>query len=191
MNTSTSRNERDPNLAAVWSGSDASLDWGSGSLVLLDNLHLGQIFGVSRVYAHVAVDAASGIAFVRVAGTKQARVPILLLQEVVLPDFVARGTQLDSVVTDRGREYVGGARHPLDRFLDVHGIRHVVADSFWVSLHPAFDRFTHEFRRAFGQGCLWRGRHHNLEPIAADLAAWLLTYNAAQSSSQRKAAPGA
>jgi len=97
----------------------------TGHLVAMDTFMVGTLKGIGRVYLQTVVDCHSRYAWGRMYTTK---VPVTAVQTInndVLPFFEEHAVEIQTVLTDNGREYCGRPdKHPFELFLQLEGIEH-------------------------------------------------------------------
>jgi len=92
-----------------------------GELVCIDTFYIGKLKGVGKVWQYTACDAATSFGVARlITGNWSARKSAAFLAEVVVPVLQAQGFDVQRVLTDCGKEYLG----EFDRVCATKGIRH-------------------------------------------------------------------
>jgi transposase InsO family protein len=96
-----------------------------GDLVAVDTFMVGTLKGVGRVYLQSVIDCYSRYAFGRLYTSKLPITAVHVLNEDVLPFFEQHEAQINTILSDNGREYCGRPeRHPYELFLQLEGIEH-------------------------------------------------------------------
>jgi len=97
----------------------------SGDLVAVDTFQVGSLKGVGRIYLQSVIDCYSRYAFGRLYTNKLAVSAVHVLNEDVLPFFEQHEAQINTILSDNGREYCGRVdRHPYELFLQLEDIEH-------------------------------------------------------------------
>jgi transposase InsO family protein len=96
-----------------------------GELLNQDTFYWGTLKGVGKVYVQVVVDVACSFAFAKVYTSKMPITACDVLYERVLPFYSALGVEVETVLTDNGREFCGKEeQHPYELLLALEGIEH-------------------------------------------------------------------
>jgi transposase InsO family protein len=123
-------------------------------------------------HAHVAIDAASRLAFVELRSTL-GRVDTIGFLERAVAHFDARGIHVRRVLTDNGVGYLSG----FTRACALLGIRHTRTKPY----HPWTNGRVERFIQTLQRECLYAGQHFTSdEERRYAIALWLAEYNAAR-----------
>jgi transposase InsO family protein len=150
----------------------------TGDLVAVDTFYVGSLKGVGRIYLQSVIDCHSRYAWGRLYNTKLPVTAVHILNEDVLPFCEALGVQINTVLTDNGREYCGRPdRHPYEIFLQLEGIEHrktkiarPQSNGFVERLHKTL---LDEHFRVMGR----KKWYESLEEMQKDLEKYLRHYN--------------
>jgi len=97
----------------------------TGSLVAVDTFFVGVLKGVGKIYLQTAIDCHSRYAWARLYPSKLPVTAVHVMNNDVIPTFEAKGTKIDTVLSDNGREFCGRPdRHPYELFLQLEDIEH-------------------------------------------------------------------
>jgi transposase InsO family protein len=150
----------------------------TGDLVAVDTFFVGHLEGVGKVYLQSAIDCCSRCGWGRFYTNEMPVTAVHLLNIDVLPTFEAHGIEVNTVLSDNGREFCGRmGRHPYELFLQLEGIEHRktrvkrpqsngIVEHFHRTLLD--ERFRVEGRRTW---------FDTVEEMQVALDAYLVTYN--------------
>ena len=97
----------------------------TGQLVAVDTFFVGTLKGVGRIYLQSVIDCHSRYAWGRLYTSKLPVTAVHVLNEDVLPFCEQHGVQIETILSDNGREYCGRPdRHPYELFLQLEDIEH-------------------------------------------------------------------
>jgi transposase InsO family protein len=97
----------------------------SADLIAVDTFYVGSLKGVGRIYLQAVIDCHSRYAWGRLYNNKLPVTAVHILNEDVLPFCEEFGVQINTILSDNGREYCGRPdRHPYEIFLQLEGIEH-------------------------------------------------------------------
>jgi transposase InsO family protein len=148
-----------------------------GELLSQDLFYVGHLKGVGKLYLDAVVDTYGSYAFGSLHTGKLPEAAAAVVHNDVLPFYADRGLRVGAILTDNGREYCGTEAHPSEVYLALNDVEHrrtkgkpPWTNGFVERFHrTALDEF---FRTAF------RTRFYEaVEPLQADLGAWLRHYN--------------
>ena len=150
----------------------------SGELVAVDTFYVGTLKGVGRIYLQSVIDCHSRYAWGRLYTNKLPVTAVHVLNEDVLPFFEKHGVQVETILSDNGREYCGRPdRHPYELFLQLEGIeyrktkvRRPQSNGFVERLHRTL---LDEHFRIAGRS-KW---YESVEQMQKDLDVYLKQYN--------------
>jgi transposase InsO family protein len=151
----------------------------TGDLVAVDTFFVGTLKGVGRVYMQSVIDCFSRYAFGRLYTSKLPVTAVQVLNEDVLPFFESHDAQVETVLSDNGREFCGRPdRHPYELFLQLEGIEHRTTKV----RRPQSNGFVERLHRTLlDEHFRIKGRqkwYESLEEMQQDLDAYLQRYNA-------------
>ena len=134
--------------------------------------------GVGRIYQQTFVDTYSRVAFAKLYTEKTAITAAHLLNEVVLPWFMAQSTPLLRILTDRGTEYCGRIEeHAYQLFLGLENIDHTKTKARSPQTNGICERFHKTMKQEFYDIAFRKKIYHSLEELQADVDKWLSEYN--------------
>jgi len=97
----------------------------TGDLVACDTFFVGTLKGIGKIYLQTVVDTFSRYAWGQLHTSKMPITAVQTLNNYVLPVFEKYRAQVDTVLTDNGREYCGRPdKHPYELFLQLEEGRH-------------------------------------------------------------------
>jgi transposase InsO family protein len=144
----------------------------------VDTFHVGHLKGVGRIYAQTAIDCHSRLAFARLYTSKMPLTGVHLLNNDILPFFEEHKAQIQTILSDNGREFCGRPdRHPYELFLQLEGIEHRTTQVG----RPQSNGFLERFHRTLlDEHLRIKGRttfYEDLSQMQIDLDAFLHKYN--------------
>ena len=150
----------------------------TGELVAVDTFFVGTLKGVGRIYLQSVIDCHSRYAWGRLYTSKLPVTAVHVLNEDVLPVFEQHQVQIETILSDNGREYCGRPdRHPYELFLQLEGIEHRTtkvrrpqSNGFVERLHRTL---LDEHFRIMGRS-KW---YESVDEMQKDLEAYLKKYN--------------
>lgn len=150
----------------------------TGDLVAVDTFMVGTLKGVGRVYMQSVIDCHSRYAWGRLYTNKLPVTAVQTLNNDVLATFEAHGAQVQTVLSDNGREFCGRPdRHPYELFLQLEGIEHRTtrvrrpqSNGFVERLHRTL---LDEHFRVMGR----KKFYESVDQMQADLELYLKNYN--------------
>ena len=148
-----------------------------GELLCQDLFYVGHLKGVGKVYLDAVVDTYGSHAFGFLHTGKLPEAAVAVLHNDVLPFYDDRGLPVAAILTDNGKEYCGTDAHPYELYLALSEIEHRRTKV----KHPWTNGFVERFHRTvldefFRVACRTRF-YEGVEPLQADLDAWLVHYN--------------
>ena len=134
--------------------------------------------GVGRIYQQTFIDTYAKVAFAKLYTTKTPITAADLLNDKVLPFFVAQELPLLRVLTDRGTEYCGKVEHhDYQLYLAVNDIDHTKTKVRHPQTNGICERFHKTILQEFYQVAFRKKVYSNLEGLQEDLDVWLDYYN--------------
>lgn len=131
----------------------------------------------SKVYLHAVVDTFSSYAFGFLHDSRRPEAATAVLHNTALPFFRRYGWPVRVVRTDTGREFVGGAGHLYQTYLDLVGIGHQTVESLPSRRGSFVERFRDTVREEFFLPRIRERPFGTLEAVQIAFAAWLKDYN--------------
>ena len=118
----------------------------TGELVAVDTFFAGTLKGVGKVYIQTVLDCFSRYVWARLYTSKMPVTAVQILNNHVLPFFEEHGVQVQTILSDNGREYCGRPdRHPYELFLQLEEIEHRTTQVG----RPQSNGFIERFHRTF------------------------------------------
>lgn len=150
----------------------------TGDLVAVDTFFVGTLKGVGKVYLQTVLDCYSRHAWARYYTSKLPITAVHVLNEVVLPFFEGHGAQIETILSDNGREFCGRPdQHPYELFLQLEGIEHRTTRVRRPQSNGFIERFHRtlldEHLRVLGR-TKW---YETITEMQADLDEYLAQYN--------------
>ena len=153
-----------------------------GYLGSQDTFYVGTIKGVGRIYQQTFVDTWSKWATAKLYVTKTPITGADLLNDRVLPFFIAQEMGIIRILTDRGTEYCGKVeRHDYELYLGVNGMEHSKTKARHPQTNGICERFHKTILHEFYQVAFRRKLYSSLEELQTDLDIWLDRYNTQRS----------
>lgn len=109
--------------------------------------------------------------------TKRPECAVAILHNDVLPFYAARQIPVRAVPTDHGREFCGTQAHPFELYLALADIEHRKTRVRRPQTHGFVERFQRTVLDEFFRTTLRERFFERLEPLQAELDAWLYHYN--------------
>jgi transposase InsO family protein len=152
-----------------------------GHIGAQDTYYIGYIKGVGQVYQQTFIDVYSGVALVRLYERKDSQVAVDMLKNYVRPWFERRDLRVASIMTDRGREYVGSGwaktNHPYETYLAVRGVDHIKTESRDPQINTICMRFHRKIRNEFYGKVLRKKHYASLEVLQQAVDGWVNWHN--------------
>jgi len=149
-----------------------------GYLGSQDTFYVGTFKGVGRVYQQTYVDTYSKVAHCKLYTTKTPITAADLLNDCVLPFYVAEDLPVLRILTDRGTEYCGKAdRHDFQLYIAINEIEHTKTRARHPQTNGICERFHKTILQEFYQPALRKKIYNSIEEIQNDLDDWLVYYN--------------
>lgn len=150
----------------------------AGELISQDLYLVGTIKGVGRIYAQSAVDCSCSIGFARLCLNKLPINSVALIHEQLLPFYDSHGIQIQSILTDCGREYCGRAdSHFYEIYLASQGIEHRTTRPASPFTNGFVERFHRTLKDEFFAKAFRQKWYHSIEELQHDLNEFLIHYN--------------
>ena len=148
-----------------------------GELLSADTFFVGSLKGVGKVYLHAVVDTYGSYAFGFLHVSKQPEAAVAVLHNDVLPFYHRLDLPVNAVLTDNGREFCGTETHPYELYLDLNGIEHRRTKVRTPKTNGFVERFNGTVLDEFFRVKMRENFYDSVEPLQADLDAWLHHYN--------------
>lgn len=158
-----------------------------GYLGSQDTFYVGTFKGVGRVYQQTYIDTYSKVAQCKLYTTKTPITAADLLNDRVLPFYVAEELPVLRILTDRGTEYCGKAeQHDYQLYLAINEIEHTKTKVRHPQTNGICERFHKTILNEFYQPALRRKLYSAIEEIQQDLDDWLNHYNTERTHQGKK-----
>jgi transposase InsO family protein len=134
--------------------------------------------GVGRIYQQTFIDTYAKVGFAKLYTDKTPVTAADRLNDRVLPFFAEPGIAVSRLLTDRGTEYCGTPdRHPFELYLALENIEHTRTKTKHPQTHGLCERFNKTLLDEFYRVAFRRTFYEALEPLQADLDAFVDDYN--------------
>jgi transposase InsO family protein len=150
----------------------------SGDLVAVDTFFVGTLKGIGKIYLQTVIDTFSRYAWGQLHTSKLPVTAVQTLNNHVLPFFEQHRAEIDTILSDNGREFCGRPdRHPYELFLQLEDIEHRKTKV----RRPQSNGFVERLHRTLlDEHFRIKGREKFYESIAemqTDLDEYLIRYN--------------
>lgn len=150
----------------------------TGELLAVDTFFVGTLKGVGKVYMQTALDCFSRHAWAHLYTSKLPVTAVHLLNDRVLPFFEQHAVNVETVLSDNGREFCGRPdQHPYELFLQLEEIEHYMTRVRRPQSNGYIERFH---RTLLDEHLRNAGRtkwYESVEEMQNDLVAYLEKYN--------------
>lgn len=144
----------------------------------MDTFFVGTLKGVGKVYMQTALDCFSRHAWAHLYTSKLPVTAVHLLNDRVLPFFEQHAVNVETVLSDNGREFCGRPdQHPYELFLQLEEIEHYMTRVRRPQSNGYIERFH---RTLLDEHLRNAGRtkwYESVEEMQNDLVAYLEKYN--------------
>ena len=123
------------------------------------------------------VDSYGSYAFGFLHVSKQPEAAVAVLHNDVLPFYRELELPVKAVLTDNGREFCGTETHPYELCLALNEIEHRRTRLRTPRANGFVERFNGTVLDEFFRVAMREKVHASVEPLQADLDAWLIHYN--------------
>jgi len=149
-----------------------------GYLGSQDTFYVGNLKGVGRIYQQTFIDTYSKIAHCKLYTTKTPITAADLLNDKVLPFYIAHSLPMLRILTDRGTEYCGKVeQHDYQLYLAVNDIDHTKTKAMSPQTNGICERFHKTILQEFYQVTFRKKLYDSIEQLQNDLDEWLNYYN--------------
>lgn len=148
-----------------------------GAQLVADTMLVATLSGRQRVYLHAIVDCFGALAFGGIGISKQPVSAITVLRDAALPFYRGLGLQIETVVTDQGREFCGSRDHPYGRFLIGSGLTHRRLPASAAQSHGIMARFQATVLHEFVSERLGAPECATIDKVQSLFRDWLKDYN--------------
>lgn len=150
----------------------------TGELVAVDTFFVATFKGIGKIYLQTVLDCYSRYAWARLYTNKLPVTAVQILNNDVLPFFEEHQSQIETILSDNGREFCGREdRHPYELFLQLEGIKHRKTKVRRPQSNGFIERFHRtildEHFRVMGR----KKFYESVEEMQKDLDAYLVQYN--------------
>jgi transposase InsO family protein len=150
----------------------------TGELVAVDTFFVATFKGIGKIYLQTALDCYSRYSWARLYTNKLPVTAVQILNNDVLPFFEEHQSQIETILSDNGREFCGREdRHPYELFLQLEGINHRKTKVRRPQSNGFIERFHRtildEHFRVMGR----KKFYESVEEMQKDLDAYLVQYN--------------
>ncbi|MCB9247019.1 MAG: IS481 family transposase [Flavobacteriales bacterium] len=148
-----------------------------GELLSQDTKMVGTISGIGRVYLHCVVDTYSSFGFGILHTSKQPEAAVSVLYNDVLPIYKEWGIDIETLLTDNGREFCGTDAHPYELFLQLNDIEHRRTQVRRPQSNGFVERFIRTVKEEFIVAAFRKTLYTNVDDLQYDFDRWLEHYN--------------
>ena len=149
-----------------------------GYCLAQDTFYVGTLKGVGRVYRQTVIDTYAKLGFAKLYTRKTPLTAADTLNDRVIPFFDEHGLRIDRIRTDRGTEYCGAHdRHEYELYLAVENIDHTRTTVKSPQTNGICERFHKTLLDEFYRVAFRKTIYDAIEPLQADLDAWMDSYN--------------
>ena len=126
---------------------------------------------------HAVVDTYSSFAFGFLYVSKQPEAAVSVLHNEALPFYTERGLEVESVLTDNGREFCGSEGHPYRIYLTLNEIGHRTTKVRRPQTNGFVERLNRTALDEFFREAFRKKLYESVEALQRDLDEWLYYYN--------------
>lgn len=149
-----------------------------GYLGSQDTYYVGTMKGVGRIYQQTFVDTYSRVALAKLYVEKTAITAADMLNDQVIPFFMANNVNLLRILTDRGTEYCGKVEnHPYQLYLAMEDVDHSKTKANSPQTNGICERFHKTMKNEFYDIAFRKKIYHTVEELQTDVDHWLSRYN--------------
>ena len=148
-----------------------------GRALTQDTFLVGSLDGIGQIYCYVVIDTYSSYAFGFLHASKQPKIAVAFLNNVVLPFFQDLDLAVETIFTDNGREFRGNKSHGYEIFLSLKGIQHPRPKARYSKPNGYLKRFKLIIMDDFFQNAFRTKIFKPLELLQKDLDLWIEHYN--------------
>jgi transposase InsO family protein len=149
-----------------------------GYCLAQDTFYVGNLKGVGRVYQQTVIDTYSKVGFAKLYTRKTPLTAADILNDRVVPFFDEHEIRIDRMLTDRGTEFCGAHdRHEYELYLAIEDIDHTRTKVKSPQTNGICERFHKTMLEEFYRVAFRKKIYDSVEPLQADLDAWMTTYN--------------
>jgi len=149
-----------------------------GEQVIQDIILIGKSKLLGHLYLQTALDSYHLRAFAYIHRRKHPQDAIFLLRNKIQPHYKGLNYPLLSICTDEGTDYVGGSKHPFQKYLQTHNISHRTSGDKRRNTNGHLRRFTDMINKQFLNGIQSKlDDIHSIQEIQYALDDWLKHYN--------------
>ncbi len=129
------------------------------------------------MYLHAVVDTYSSFGFGFLHTSRVPAAAVAVLHNEALPFYKEHGIDVQTVLTDNGREYCGTAAHPYELYLELCEIEHRKTQLRRPQSNGFVERFLRTVKEEFFEEAFLKKLYLSVEMLQQDLDAWLRFYN--------------
>jgi len=148
-----------------------------GELLCQDTKLVGYLSGFGKIYVQAVIDTYGSYGFACIFSSKRPEASVALLHNDVLPQYKEWGIDIQSLLTDNGREYCGTDAHPYELYLQLNDIEHRRTKVRSPQTNGFVERFNRTLKEEFFLPALKKKIYTSMDELQEDLDKWLYHYN--------------
>ncbi len=147
-----------------------------GQVLAQDTLFLKTFKHLGKLYLQIVIDNYSNYVFGLIHPAKIPGYAVAVLHNDALPFFQERQLTIDAIITNRNREYHGGAKHHYELYLLLNDIEHQKLDN-QQRPNGFVERFQSIVTNEFLIPAATNDQINSVETLQAEFDSWLSYYN--------------
>ena len=150
-----------------------------GEILAQDTILVGFIKGVGKIYLQSVVDTFNSFTFGFLHIGKLPDCAVAILHNDVLPFYRGHNLQIQTIITNNGREYCGTEKHHYELYLmcKLSEIEHRKTKLRDTRTNGFIKRFNMIVLTEFFKKSLQNKSYDTIEKLQSDFDQWLLYYN--------------
>lgn len=148
-----------------------------GELICQDTKLVGTLSGFGKIYVQAAIDTYGSYGFACVFSSKRSEASVAILHNDVIPQYKEWKIDLETILTDNGREFCGTDAHPYELYLQLNDIEHRRTKVRSPQTNGFVERFNRTLKEEFFIPALKKKIYTSIEELQQDLDKWLFHYN--------------
>jgi len=144
-----------------------------GEVLSVGTSKAGELPDGTKITLHMVVDTYGSYGFGLLHSSKQPGASGLRLHNDVLPFYAFHALTIETILSDRGREFCGTPAHPYELFLALNDIEHRRTPVKRPQANGFVERFIWTAKEEFFAIAFGRKTYTSIEELQADFDAWL------------------
>jgi len=132
---------------------------------------------IGKIYVQAVIDTYGSYGFACIFSSKRPEASVALLHNDVLPQYKEWGIDVQTLLTDNGREYCGTDAHPYELYLQLNDIEHRRTKVRSPQTNGFVERFNRTLKEEFFIPALKKKIYTSMDELQKDLDKWLYHYN--------------